>query len=101
MDKIRDAQGNPVPVKDISEGYQLLIDEKVDALIYDEIPLEYIFDTERKDDFLLSKKRIESQYYGFLFPVGNELKRSVDLQIIQLQESHEINHIVADWISRN
>lgn len=101
MDKIRDAQGNPVPVKDISEGYQLLIDEKVDALIYDEIPLEYIFDTERKDDFLLSKKRIESQYYGFLFPVGSELKRSVDLQIIQLQESQEINHIVADWISRN
>lgn len=101
IDKVRDAQGNPVAVNDVSEGYKLLLDKKVDALIYDEIPLEYIFEDDKRDEFVLSKKRIEPQYYGFLFPIGSKVKRKVDLQIIRLQESQEITHIVEDWISRN
>lgn len=101
IDKVRDAHGTPIAVNDVSEGYKMLIDKKVDALIYDEIPLEYIFDDERRDDFVLSKKRIEPQYYGFLFPVGSNLKRKVDLQIIRLQENQEISHIVEEWVSRN
>ncbi len=101
IDKVRDAQGNPVAVNDVSEGYKLLLDKKVDALIYDEIPLEYIFEDDKRDEFVLSKKRIEPQYYGFLFPIGSKVKRKVDLQIIRLQDSQEINHIVEDWISRN
>ncbi|WP_026450209.1 transporter substrate-binding domain-containing protein [Aequorivita capsosiphonis] len=101
IDKVRDVGGSPVAVGDVSEGYQMLLDKKVDAVIYDAIPLEYIFEDDKKDDFVLSKKRIEPQYYGFLFPIGSDLKRKVDLQIINLQENQEITHIVEDWISRN
>lgn len=101
MDKIRDVQGTPVAVEDVSEGYEMLLNKKVDAVIYDAIPLEYILDDKRKDDYVLSKKRIEPQYYGFLFPVGSDLKRRVDLQIIHLQETQGISHIVEDWVSRN
>ncbi len=100
INKIKDAEGTPVPVQDVSEGYKLLLEKKVDALIYDEIPLEYIFAADKKDDYVLSKKRIEPQYYGFLFPIGSKLKRKVDLQIIKLQEDQEISRIVDDWISR-
>lgn len=101
MDKIRSSHGTPVPVSDVSEGYQLLLDKKVDAVIYDEIPLQYIFSADKKEDFVLSKKRIEPQYYGFLFPIGSTLKRNVDLQIIRLQDNQEIRNIVDDWISRH
>jgi len=101
MDKVRDAGGSPVPVDDVSQGYKLLLADKVDAFIYDAIPLEYIFEADKKKDYVLSKKRIEPQYYGFLFPIGSTLKRKVDLQIIRLQENQEINHIVEDWVSRD
>lgn len=101
IEKIRDSEGTPVPIEDVSDGYKMLLDKKVDALIYDEIPLKYIFEDDKKDDFVLSKKRIEPQYYGFLFPIDSDLKRTVDLQIIKLQENQEISHIVEDWISRN
>lgn len=101
IDKIRDSEGIPVPVADVSEGYQMLMDKKVDALIYDEVPLKYIFEVDKKDEFVLSKNRIEPQYYGFLFPIGSNLKRSVDIQIINLQENQEIRNIVEDWITRN
>ena len=100
LDKVRDAGGSPIPVDGVSQGYKLLMDKKVDALIYDAIPLEYIFEADKKKDFVLSKKRIEPQYYGFLFPIGSTLKRKVDLQIIRLQENQEINHIVEDWVSK-
>ncbi len=101
IEKVRDAGGSPVPVSDVSDGYEMLMNKKVDAVIYDAIPLEYIFEDNKKNDFVLSRKRIEPQYYGFLFPIGSELKRKVDLQIISLQENQEIMHIVEDWISRN
>lgn len=101
INKVRDAGGSPVPVADVSDGYKMLLDNKVDALIYDEIPLEYIFEDNKRNEYVLSKKRIEPQYYGFLFPIGSDLKRKVDLQIINLQESQKISHIVEDWISRN
>lgn len=101
IEKIRDSEGSPVPVNDVSEGYKMLMDKKVDALIYDEIPLKYIFTEDKKEDYVLSKKRIEPQYYGFLFPIDSHLKRDVDLQIIRLQDNQEITHIVEDWISRN
>lgn len=101
IDKVRDSEGTPIPVSDVSEGYKMLLDKKVDALIYDEVPLKYIFEADKKDEFVLSKKRIEPQYYGFLFPIGSNLKRQVDIQIINLQEDQEIRHIIEDWITRN
>lgn len=101
MDRVRNVEGTPIAVKTVSEGYKMLLDKKVDALIYDEIPLEYIFGTKEKNDFVLSKKKIEPQYYGFVFPIGSDLKRKVDVEIIHLQDNKEILHIIEDWISRN
>lgn len=62
MDRVRNVDGTPIAVKTVSEGYKMLLDKKVDALIYDEIPLEYIFSENDKVDFVLSKKKIEPQY---------------------------------------
>jgi polar amino acid transport system substrate-binding protein len=101
MDRVRNVDGTPIAVNTVSEGYNMLLNKKVDALIYDEIPLEYIFGVEEKDNFVLSKKKIEPQYYGFVFPIGSNLKRKVDVEIIHLQDNKEISHIVEDWISRN
>lgn len=101
MERVRNVDGIPKPVHTVSEGYQLLLNKKVDALIYDEIPLEYIFGKNEKERFVLSKKKIEPQYYGFVFPVGSQLKRKIDLEIIHLQDTKEINHIIEDWINRH
>lgn len=100
-DIIRDFQGIPIPVEDVSEGYRLLLDEKVDAVIYDEIPLEYIFEREKEKDYVLSRKRIEPQFYGFMLPLENILKKEIDLQIIHLLETKRIAGIIDDWIHKN
>src|SRR5699024_5815897 len=100
-DIIRDFQGIPIPVEDVPEGYRLLLAEKVDAVIYDEIPLEYIFEREKEKDYVLSRKRIEPQFYGFMLPLENILKKEIDLQIIHLLETKRIAGIIDDWIHKN
>lgn len=98
---IRDFQGIPIAVDDVSEGYQLLMEKKVDAVIYDGIPLEYILETEKQKEFILSKKRIEPQFYGFILPIENSWGRDINLQIIHLRESGKITQIIEEWIHRN
>lgn len=100
-ERVRNVAGQPIAVPTVSEGYNMLLNKEVDALIYDEIPLEYIFAATEKEDYVLSKKEIEPQYYGFVFPIGSSLKRKIDLEIIHLQDTKKIQHIVEDWISRN
>jgi polar amino acid transport system substrate-binding protein len=99
-DRVRDFHGIPVMVDDVSEAYQLLMNQKVDAVLYDEVPLEYIFENNKKKDFVLSKKRIEPQYYGFVFEKENDFKHQVDLEIIHLREIQRISRIISDWVNR-
>ncbi len=47
-DRVRDFHGIPVMVDDVSEAYQLLMNQKVDAVLYDEVPLDTSSKTIRK-----------------------------------------------------
>lgn len=99
-DRVRDYHGIPVTVHDVSEAYQLLMDGKVNAVLYDEVPLEYILESKKKETYVLSKKRIEPQYYGFVFSTESSFKHKVDLEIIHLREIQRISRIIEDWVNR-
>lgn len=96
----RDFKGIPMPVDDVSEGYQMLLDNKVDALVYDEVPLEYIFERDKQKEYVLSKKRIEPQYYGFMLHRESPLKNAIDIQIIHLREIQQVSKIIENWVNR-
>ena len=97
VEHVKVVGGKPVMVNSVKEGYDKLMDGKVDALVYDVIPLKYVFEDSKKDDFVLSKKNILPQYYGFAFPEANALKQVVDLEIIKLRESEKIEQLVQRW----
>ena len=40
------------------------------------------------------------QNYGFIVLIDSPLLRDLNLQILKLKESNEINYIVEDWINR-
>jgi len=99
LNQVRNVGGSPVPVNNVTEAYQLLKDEKVDAVLYDEVPLEYVFKNEDRDTYILSKRNIQPQHYGFIFPLKSNLRRDVDLQILQLREDNAISDIITQWVN--
>ena len=84
----------------IRQGIKELENNNVNALIYDLIPLEYMFNKMEKNSYRLSKKNLFKQNYGFIVPINSPLLRDLNLQILKLKESNEINYIVEDWINR-
>lgn len=96
---IKTVEGKPVEVKDVNEAFALLLNGKVNAVLYDEVQLKYVFNQyEQKERFKLTAKDIVPQQYGFILPVKSEIKRGIDLQIIRLREVAEIENIVKSWI---
>ena len=100
IDNINIFGGETVLVTNAKEGYKKLINGDVDALVYDIVPLEHIFKNSKKEGFLLSKKGILPQHYGFAFPEANALKKQIDIEILRLKESGEINKIIKEWVNR-
>jgi len=99
LNQVHNVGGTPVPVKNVKEAYTMLLEEKVDAVLYDVVPLEYVFSNKEKKNFELTKRNIQPQHYGFIFPLNSPLRREVDLQIIQLREDSEIEDIVTQWVN--
>ena len=99
IDNITTVGGRPAPVSDIHEGFEKLSNGDVDALVYDVIALEYTYRSHDEDDFVLSKKNILPQNYGFAFHEASSLKRLVDIEILKLKESGEIQKVIDRWVN--
>ncbi len=98
LDNFKAVGGIPITVNKVEEGYKLLIDGDVDALVYDILPLEYIANTAPKTDFKLSKRNLNPQHYGFVFPLNSELRHTVNIEILKLKESSDIDQIISTYL---
>ncbi|WP_137402115.1 transporter substrate-binding domain-containing protein [Echinicola rosea] len=99
IDNITTVGGRPTPVSNIDEGFDRLANGEVDALVYDVIALEYTFNQHGGDEFVLSKKNILPQNYGFAFFEATSLKKLVDIEILKLKESGEIQKVIDRWVN--
>jgi len=98
IDNFKSIGGIPVTVDNVKEGYILLSEGEVDALVYDIVPLEYIANQASKTDFRLSKKNINPQHYGFVFPLNTDLRHITNIEILKLKESGDIDQIISNFI---
>ena len=101
VENIRNIGGDPITVDNAQEGYNLLTDGTVNAFLYDQVQLAYIFKKKDRDDYALTKNSGYTQHYGFAFDHNNPLQDAINVSILQLKESGEINSIVASWIGKN
>src|SRR6056300_954526 len=99
-DNIRANGGKPIEVPDIEEALKLLNSGKIDAIVYDIIPLEYIFNKLDKKQFTLTTNGLYKQNYGFVFPTKSPIRRDINLQILAMKESDEISQIIDLWVNR-
>ena len=98
VDNFKAVGGSPVTVDNAKEGYELLIGGKVDALVYDIVPLQYVFKASDQDGYKLSKRNINPQHYGFVFPLNSGLRYQVDIEILKLKESNDIEQLILGYV---
>lgn len=98
LDNLKAVGSAPIAVNNVEEGHTLLTDGKVDALVYDIVPLEYISNTAPQSDLKLSKRNINPQHYGFVFPLNSELRHTVNVELLKLKESGDIDQIISGYV---
>ena len=84
-----------VPVKNLQEGMQLLLDEQVDALVHDGPRLSYLVDkanAEAHQKVLMVLPAVfNQQNYGLVFPQDSSLRESVNKTLLRLRESNGLD----------
>lgn len=93
-------EAKPVKVDNVSQAYAMLLKGEVDAVVYDEVQLEYTFEVSERENYQLTKKNLIPQRYGFMYSKESQTERSIDQKIIQMRESREIKKIINAWIQK-
>jgi polar amino acid transport system substrate-binding protein len=86
------------PVESLEQGYSLLQNGEVDAIVFDRPQLRYLMREKHEPKFAVSSAEYMRQNYGFAMPVGTTLLHSVNINLLQLEESGRVDRIVRAWL---
>ncbi|MGV3761483.1 transporter substrate-binding domain-containing protein [Parapedobacter sp.] len=91
-------QGISEPVRGLEEGYRLLGDKKVQAMVFDRPQLLYFLNQKHQPLNSISAAEYEKQGYGFAFSAQTSLLHDVNIHLLHLQEDGTIGRIVDAWL---
>lgn len=91
--------GNAVPVLSLEDAFQLLEDEKVDAVTYDRPQIMYYLKSHPGNNVVLSTTEYMPQRYGFALPKDSELVSIINISLLHFQEDGTIDDINNKWLS--
>jgi polar amino acid transport system substrate-binding protein len=83
-------------VNDIDMACDHLLLERGDAVVYDHpVLLNYV--KENPDKVQLANDVFDKQYYGYVFQKGSELKREVDIALLEIHENGTYERLYKKW----
>lgn len=86
-----------VPVATIEEAYQLLREDRVDAVVYDAPVLQYYANTEGKGRVSVVGSLFERQEYGIALPTGSPQREQVDRALLAIFEDGFYDELYQKW----
>ena len=89
-----------VPVAKIDEAYALLLKERVDAVVFDAPSILHYERHEGAGKVKVVGPLFDIQYYGFMFPVGSELREPVNRTLLKLKENGTYEGIHDRWFGK-
>lgn len=84
-------------VADISEAYPLLLEKKVDAVVYDAPALSYFAQREGAGRVVLAGSMFEQQYYGIALPAKSGLTEKINRALLTLRHNGTYREIYEKW----
>jgi len=97
---LRDRRLIFVPLPDIDEGYALLEDDAIDALVYDAPVLIYYANTEGQGKVQIVGPLFDRQDYGIALPTGSALREDIDRALLELLEDGIYDEIYERWFGQ-
>lgn len=87
-----------VKIDSLQQGYTLLKENKVAAVVYDRIQLRYYLKQHPDDGVTVSISKYAPQGYGFVWSGQGEMVEKLNVAILEMQESGQIRAIVDNWL---
>jgi ABC-type amino acid transport substrate-binding protein len=97
VDALNDLGAIVVPVKIIDEAIEKLLQEKVDAVVFDSPTILYYAHSEAAGKVTVVGNLFDLQYYGFLFPPESELRELVNRALLKLHKTGQYDKIFNKW----
>ncbi|MGH9667508.1 MAG: transporter substrate-binding domain-containing protein, partial [Bryobacteraceae bacterium] len=88
-------------VDSLQQGYDLVLNKSVDALVFDRPQLRYFLQKQHNSLMAISTAEYVRQNYGFAMPLSTSLLHAVNLNLLQLEESGRVDRIVRAWLGEN
>ena len=82
-----------VPVAKIDEAYELLLKEKVDAVVFNSPSILHYERHEGAGKVKVVGPLFDIQYYGFMFPEGSKLREPVNRTLLKLKKNGTYDRI--------
>ena len=95
---VDDLNGTQVDVQNFEQGYQLLKNSKVDAVVFDRPQMLYFLEHHKDNHVAVSYAEYLKQGYGFAFPLDTDLVHSVNIQLLHMGEDGSLKRVVEDWL---
>ena len=89
-----------LPVAKIDDAYELLLNEKVDAVVFDSPSILYYERHKGAGKVKTVGPLFDIQYYGFMFPAGSELREAVNRTLLELKENGTYELIYDKWFGK-
>ncbi|MBT3397839.1 transporter substrate-binding domain-containing protein [archaeon] len=85
-----------VATPSIQESYDLLLKEKVDAVVFDS-PSVLFFAQQHPDEVGVVGPIFDKQYYGFAVPEGSNLREEINRALLKIRKSGKYDEIYRKW----
>lgn len=87
-----------VPIENLQEGYDLLKKKQVDAIVYDRPQLLYFLKQHPDENMAVSTSQYDVQGYGFALPLHTSFLHEVNVALLKLEESGQVDRIASAWL---
>lgn len=95
---VREYGAKTVSIDNLQEGYDLLLKKQADAVVYDRPQLLYFLNRHHDEHMAVSVAEYDQQGYGFALPINTPLLHQVNVALLQLEESGQVDRILKAWL---
>ena len=97
VEALNDLGAIVVPVKVIDDAIEKLLENKVDAVVFDSPTILYYAHYVVAGKVTVVGNLFDLQYYGFLFPQGSNLREPVNRALLKMHETGQYDKIFNKW----